>query len=237
MAGTRNITRTDPARADRAGAVAGLGLSILLLILGVPSLVAALSLLPGDPVLHAIRTGGTWDGDGLDRLAETRERAARWSGDGRLLTDLALAQMLQAGPPGSSDPDSNRLWERAEENLRAGLARSPASPHAWARLAQVQLVNGRPADEVVKALRMSLMTGRNERELALPRLVIGNQVRYAWDPEMTEEMLDQIRLAWRGSESALARSAIRHGYADLARGVLVEDLKALGRFEAYAARP
>ncbi|HEV7372226.1 hypothetical protein [Arenibaculum sp.] len=193
-------------------------------------------MLPGDPVLHAIRTGGAWDGDGLDRLVETRERAGRWSGDGRLLTDLALAQMLQADPPASPDAGNARLWERAEANLRAGLARSPASPHAWARLAQVQLVNGRPADEVVKALRMSLMTGRNERELALPRLAVGNQVRHAWDAEMTDEMLDQIRLAWHTHPQGLTRSAIRHGYADLARGVLVEDLKALARFEAYASR-
>ncbi len=128
-----------------AGPLLPLLLAVGLLYLGAPRTIAAFVSLPGDNLLGEIQVGESLSATNLEILIISRERALAWVEAGRVQTDLAFAQQVLAKASGEDGAYDQAGVARAIESLRAGLARAPARPYAWTRLASARSVWTRPA--------------------------------------------------------------------------------------------
>lgn len=191
----------------------------LALYLGVPRLVAALTALPETPTLDAIRKGQSVEPAALRRLAASRRAASRWVDDGQLLTDQALALLL-------NDAGSDRAIALLEE----GLARKPLNTHAWVRLALARLRRDGPGPAVLAALRQSIYTGPNAGGLSFPRIAMLLRHR-PLGADMEAMLAQQIRLAWRADRKRLVALAMDSGTPLLFSQALARDPEALIAFE------
>ena len=111
-----------------AGSLLPLLLAVGLLYLGVPRTIAAFVSLPGDYWLEQIQIRESVSARNLETLIISRERALAWVEAGRVLTDLALAQLMLADASGEDGGYDQAGVARAIESLRVGLARAPARP-------------------------------------------------------------------------------------------------------------
>ena len=171
-------------------------LGLVIAGLAVPRLVAAVVLLPGDPILSEALSGLPIAVEELDLLADTR-RTASWSGDARVEAELGAVLLRSAGARGFEAPEGRNLLEEAAAALRRGLTRSPADPYAWARLARIEMLLDGPTAHAGRVLRMSYLTGIYEPTLLLPRLSLAFRLWEHLD-DKTRGMTDQqIRQAWR----------------------------------------
>src|SRR5690242_9890941 len=137
------------------------GLATFLLAAGVPRLLAALAMLPGDPALAEIEEGSPVDATALALVIASREEARRYVADPRLNTDIALAELLQIEQQPSRGDERRILLDRAVDQLRLGLAAAPANSFAWARLAHALALQGHD-DTALAAWRLSIATAPAE---------------------------------------------------------------------------
>lgn len=202
-----------------------------LLYLALPRTVAAVLMLPGDPLLERIREREPVDKNDLEILVRSRERALAWVESGRVHTDLGLAYLLLARQTDEAGGFDRERARQAVASLREGLPRAPASPHAWARLAYAELVAQGPSPTVARALDMSLRTAPFEPRLTRVRVELA---LLAW-PFLTSPtrrlVAAQIRLAWRQARSGLVEIARHSGRDDVVRAALSGDPAAVSEFE------
>ena len=221
----------------RFTAIACLLLASVLLVLGVPRVVASMLKAPAFMTVLAAHRGETRPAGRLERAAGYLEAAARWEGSGRLRTDLGFLRLLQAAATDRDDPRRSELAARASEALREGLLRAPAQPHSWVRLAYARTLETGPSPEVAALLAQSYRAGAFVGEITLARLELvlanwndlpfdlrvstGKQIRYAW----THEKDGLVEIARQGGAAHVIRLALRslpgaveRLDADLARG-------------------
>ncbi len=216
----------------RMAALAALVLAVPLLGLGIPYTLSAFAALPGNYVIDRLRAGDRVDRGQLDTLIVSREQALAWWTSGALLTDLALARMVEAemnearGAP--ADPAA---YGAAAELLEQGLARAPARPFAWTRLAFARFRAEAPLPEVIEALRLSFATAPYDPRLRLPRLELLLASWPALDEEMVAIAERQIAEAWIETPEDLAALVARGVEARPVRRVLLRDLASLTAFE------
>ena len=185
-------------------------LALLLLSSGVPRLLAALASLPGDAPLARVLDRNPVSPEQLARVVESRGRSLAWVDEGRRYTEQALARLMLAEEKPVLDAGADLGPVR--DALIEGLARAPASPYAWARLAYVEDLQRGATARAVAFARMSVLTGPYEDRLLLRRLDIALR---GWDsvsPADAALFLDQIRRAWRRAPEqlqALAHSTER----------------------------
>lgn len=216
-------------RAVTIGLAAVLGL--LTLYFAVPRTVAAVLLLPGDGPLHALQNERAPSDDGIEAIVESRTGAAGWVDHGRLLTDRALARLVQverAAAEGTPDPAK---LEEISRDLVAGLALAPVRPHAWARLAYVRFLQDRRA-ETAAALRMSFLTGPYEADMTLPRLRLALAVWSYFSTEEREMARRQIRFAWLLSRDEVVELALQSRRPLVFRLALVNQPQDLAIFDS-----
>jgi len=136
--------------------------------------------------------------------------------------DAAAAQDLLAAtrhaPPGPARDARRGLawlvlgdWAAAERSFGSALARAPADPVAWTRLALVRHRLGRAPDAVAAALGLALRTGPRVAHLAPLRGELALRYWPHLKPPARRRARVQIRLAWRQAPSALRRAAAATG--------------------------
>lgn len=187
-------------------ALACLVLSGILFFAAWPRLQASLAYLPVDTALGRYFETRVIPGAQLDGLAGRAEAAiARhdhhryWDGLSQL---LYLKGLERDTPVWLREP---ALYQSLEAALTA-VRRAPAQPSVWLRIALLRAALGQPADAVVPPLKMSMLTGRVEPTLLLPRLELAYRFLPWLDAEARDLLRDQTRLAWRISEPLLRDS-------------------------------
>jgi hypothetical protein len=215
------MPRRERAFARRLAALPVAILAFLLLVLAVPRTVGVLVAARAEPVLRKLQDLQPVQVDELRTLIAALEDGRFWRGDGRLRTDLGLAYLLLAEKLPRDDPEAGRALQAAIAALQAGLARAPANPYAWARLAYAEALARGWSPQAVSALRLSLITAPYEPRLLWSRLRMSF---LAW-PEMSSEdrelIFQQIRFAWRADPGELARLAQELRQVNLVRAALL----------------
>ncbi len=171
-----------------------------------PRLVAGVTVLPADPVLRRILDRQPVSDLELDRLAESRREALSWHAVARTGTDLGLALLLRAERKSILSVDHD--LDPVREAIVEGLARAPAAPHAWLRLATVERAIAGDLAKVARLVEMSILTGPGEREILFPRLLLGLVALRRDERRLHELLLVELDWAWRADRSRTV-SAVR----------------------------
>lgn len=218
---TAPITGKAPGRPSAAGRALGIILAAALggalLWLGAPRLLAAFAMLPGDPALFALEHNRPVSTEDLRTLAAGRAAAARWVGSGRVLTELAQAKLELAQRPETPAAERPALLAETIALMRRGLARSPANPYGWSRLAFAHWLLEGPSEAAAEAWRLSIATGSGEAALAIWRLEFGLGLLAHLRGGDRALLAGQVRHAWRYDAAGLARFAKERGLADFVR--------------------
>ena len=210
---------------------------LILLVLAVPRTFVSVVTLPGLHVLNAIQNDAEFSREDLQVLSRGLERASAWIDSGRIETDQGLAQLRLARTAGYRSEEGRRFLDEAGESLRRGLARAPANPFAWARLAFVRLAKDGPSKAVTEALVMSMKTGADDPRLRFSRLPLFLSA-WEWFDEDGRRMAEaQIRRAWMTSPRTTAEIARRHDRSEAVRGVLAAAPDDLKQFNALMVSP
>ncbi len=202
-----------------------------LLVGGVPRTVAALAMLPGGPVLREIQNLRPVGRDDLEILIASQRRGLRFGESGRKWTDLGLAQLLLAREQGVPGGIKGEMVFPAVVSLKTGLARAPANPFAWTRLAYAQSLMTGPSPSVASALRMAMLTARYEPRLLFIRLELCLRSWSFFKTGDHELVFQQVRLAWRKNGKRVVDMAVETGQVNVVRGALLRSRKDLSAFE------
>lgn len=198
-------------------------IAITLLVLAVPHLIGLALIAPAEPVLRQIQEQKSVDLSALKEMVAAQESGLPWIADGRLRTDLGLAYLLIAEQTSRQGGNGKPDFTRAIDALRSGLARSPANPYAWARLAYAEALQNGWTTRAISALRLAIVTAPYEPRLLWSRL---RMCFLAW-PQLPksdrEPVLQQIRFAWHDGPKELVNLARELGRIDLVRDALAEN--------------
>ncbi len=173
----------------------GLAATVLLL-LAWPRLQASISFLPVDTAMSNYWKERQIDNQQLDALIERAYESIALHDHYRYWDGLSELLIL------SSEDLNKPLWQRRlalDQSVLAAeevLARAPAKPRTWLRIAQLRAFLLYPEDTVVPALRMSILTGRVEPTLMLARLKLGLAYLSDLDQETLFLLRDQLVLTW-----------------------------------------
>ncbi|MEM1411525.1 MAG: hypothetical protein AAGH19_04130 [Pseudomonadota bacterium] len=206
--------RLKPGR--RLWALAAIVLALGLLTLALPRVQASLIYLPVDTAISRYFRERTVPSAQLDALRAQARAAIERHPHYRYYEGLSLLNYLQAIDLVEKPWLQRPALVRAE---RAGLEtvrRAPARPGTWLRIARARAALGRPPETVAEPLEMSILAGRVEPSLLLPRLELGYAHVDYFDAETRSLLRDQTLLAWRTQERAFRR-ALNADRLDLSR--------------------
>ncbi|HYN38667.1 MAG TPA: hypothetical protein VES39_05400, partial [Rhodospirillales bacterium] len=195
--------------------------AVVLIALGLPRMISVLVSSDGEPVLRRLQEQQPVPLEELRTLIDAQESAAFWVSNGRVLTDLGLGALLLSENLPRGDPAAATALQQAIVALEEGVARAPANPYAWSRLAYARALAEGWSPRAVAALRLALITAPYEPRLLWSRL---RMAFLAW-PEMTiddrEVVFQQVRWAWQANRTELARLAVESKQEDLVRAALL----------------
>jgi len=222
MAADSNAARPDDrsprllVRALRIALPALLG--VCLLWLGMPRVMGAFALLPGDPYLEA--EPGVLEAAQIEALLRSRERAARYFDAPAIGAEIGQAELYAAESAPADSPERRRHVDRAVEAFRRGLAADPRDTFAWARLAYALFLRDGVGAAAVDAWRMSILTAPSESRLVLWRAEFGAAGLRQLDRQDQQRVAQQMRYAWRSDRAGLTRMAKARGLQLVLRRVL-----------------
>jgi hypothetical protein len=200
-------------------------LGLLLILLAVPRIYAEFLLLPGNPLINTIANDDDSEdsdiaGPEIEALLASRERALGWTQSGQVRLELAAAAILLAQREVGGGARYHALMSRARNAIKDSLARAPADPYAWTRLAYARLANDETADRIVPILAMAIRTAPVEASLIFPRLELC-LIEWPYFAKAQPDLFaEQVKLAWRQSHWRLVRLAIATARRDEVRALL-----------------
>ena len=138
--------------------------AVALIVLAVPRTIGVVVSFQAEPTLRKLQDQQPVQIADLATLADAQKSGSFWLGDGRVRTDLGLAYLLLAEMLPRDDPQADRYLTQAVDALKSGLARAPANPYAWARLAYAEALAAKGwSAPAVSALRLALVTAPSSR--------------------------------------------------------------------------
>jgi hypothetical protein len=209
--------------------------AMVLLAVAVPRTVGIILSARSEPVLRKLQNQQPVYIDELKTLANAQESGQFWLNDGRHRTDLGLAYLLLAEKLPRGDMNASAYLQR--EALKAGLARAPANPYAWARLAYAEALSQGWSPLAVSSLRLAIITGPYEPRLLWSRLRMAFLAWRYMSSEDREIVLRQVRVAWNADRSQLTRLAIELKQVNLVRAALMQMPDDASAFEELLKKP
>jgi hypothetical protein len=190
--------------------------AVAVLLVAVPRALAAFWLWLRAPVMDLISYQEPVLAGDLYSLIASRELASGWVDAGATHDDMAAAYAVLAS---LKEPDSEAeraLLQRALAETQASLARAPADPRGWARLAYLRtLLTAEPDRQAARALQLSLRTGAYERPdfLTLRLYLLLLHWPVMTDPERADAA-GQMQLLWQEAPDDLVHLALKPGFTD-----------------------
>jgi hypothetical protein len=157
------------------------------------------------------------------------ERADAWTGDPKARIRSGILRLRLADASGGQiDQDQLQL---AIDDLRDGLARSPANSYGWAALAQAELAND-DSKQARKTLVTSMLIDDFDPELSLWRCELGLLLWNTLDGDDRRLWNDQVRLAWDNQPDGLVALA-RQGSGVFSVPIQFALISDPARFQAF----
>ncbi len=187
-----------------------------LLLAAVPRVVAAFWLWLRAPVMDLVTYQEPVRKGDLYGLIASRELALDWVDAGATHDEMAAALAVLAALEEPASGAERALLGRALAETEASLARAPADPRGWARLAYLRsLLTAAPDPQAARALQLSLRTGPYERPdfltLRLYLLLLNWPVMTG--PERARTA-GQMQLLWQEAPDELVNLAREPGFTD-----------------------
>ena len=206
--------------------------AVVLLVGGLPRMVASIVSAGGEPVIRKIQKQEPVTVEELANVISAQENGLFWVDDAAMEAPLGLAHLLTAEKLPREDPQVAIHLQAALHALRSSLGRAPANPYPWTLLAYAEFLRaGTWTPEALAALRLSLLTGPYEPRLVWSRLRLSF---LAWE-SLTESDRDlvqqQIRYAWAQDPKDLGRLALDLNRVNLVRASLEQVPDAPAAFE------
>jgi hypothetical protein len=150
---------------------------------------------------------------------------------GKYLFYSSLLAMGAADRQDISKPLRLQWLQQANLHLPAALLREPANSNAWMHLAYTGWLLGGPDKNVINALRMSIYTSPENKQILMWRLKLACQNQAFWDDNFRHLMLHQLFLAWHVDPTSLAKLSGKFQLTELVREALSKEPEELARFE------
>jgi hypothetical protein len=205
--------------------------ALLLIVLAVPRTIAALLTMPSASVLRSLQNQEPVGIDDLETVVRAQRRGLALVGDGRLATDLGLAELLIAERLPADDAGVAARFGNATSALRDGLALAPGNPYAWARLAYAEARQQGWTPLALSSLRLALLTSPYDPRLLWSRLRLGFLAWPYMTPDDRDIVLQQIRWAFDENARELARLAVDADRVNVVRAALLRLPDAAAAFE------
>jgi len=211
--------------------------ALALAVLAAPRFAAQAVLLTIDRQRDALQSRAALTPDALSRARGALTLARRLDpDDGRLSTDLALVELLEAEQ--ASDTTRQKKLNAAIADLERGLEDAPANSFAWARLAGARLaLEGAPSARMLAALRMSYVTGPYVDKIMPFRASLTLAHWESLDPELVAFAKQELiylwerRGVWEANQLPLIRLICQNGRTGLLAQTLIENHRSLAEFD------
>ena len=202
----------------RLPAIIGLLAGTGLLVLAIPHTMAAMLLALSTQRYDYINNPNTTDAT-IDELYDTTMDAIDWVPTSKAWTRIGYLE-LQRAKRATTPTDKTDHYLKADQAFTQALTISPMDSFTWARLTYTRLKTGGKEDgTAVAALRMSLLTGPYERNIAI------SQINYAislWS-QLTAAEKDDIRKKIRWIDTLEHRALVNLAKRNLNNiGITVE---------------
>ncbi len=187
------------------------------MVLAVPRVMAAFWLWLRAPVMERVIYQEPVSKTDLYGLMASRELALRWLGSSEAYGDLAAALTLLASSEPPESETGRALLERAIAASEAGLARGPADPRSWTRLAYLRtLLEAEPDRQAAQALELSLRSGRYDQPDFMALRLDLILLHWPVMPDAARARVgDQLQLIWREAPDEVVRLALEAGSTDI----------------------
>ena len=223
----------------RLALVVPLVLSAVLLVMGVPRMVASVLKAPAHRTVLLAERGKMVETTALARASTYLERAAGWEHSAALLGALGLVRLVQGYEAGRGAPAVAKgpdPIDEAAERLGEALRLSPVRPHPWVHLAYARTLQAADPNELAGLLVQSVRTGPYVAEIAVIRLDLLLRLWRHITPELRLYTLKQVRFVWPQARHRLLRLVRTTPRPELIRLALRRDPEALEQVESAIAR-
>ncbi|KAA9133075.1 hypothetical protein F3N42_01555 [Marinihelvus fidelis] len=195
--------------AGRAIALGSLTIVLATLVAGMawPRLQAAVRFIPVDAAVARFHETGERPGEQMDALLARGQSALEQLDHYRFHEGLSFLYYLQALDAVPGSPEQRQALQASLSEARETLRQAPAKPATWLRVARIEAALGVPVGQIAGSLSMSMLTGRVEPGLLVPRLELGYRYLGQLDADTRALLLDQTALAWAVDRRGVINSA------------------------------
>ena len=169
--------------------------AILLLVMGVPNMLAAVWMATGEPLYRDLGEGKTLSADEAALLVESREAAWALAGLPRGATDLGAAYLAGGVTPENLD--------RALDMMRKGIEEAPMNAFAWQRLAGLLSLKPGNREEGVRAWRAARQLAEHEPFLLHDRIRVGVGLYHGMSAEDRDALRQDAERAYAKNRGGL----------------------------------
>jgi hypothetical protein len=178
-----------------------------------PRLQAGVHFLPVDTAIRNYYDSRVIPSSQLDALIAQAQGSIERHAHYRYYDGLSFLHYLRALDPATPGAERRRALLASVAAAEEALARAPAKPATWLRVAQSRAALREDEYAILPPLEMSILTGRVEPTLLLSRLELGLRYLPGLEAETANLLRDQAILTWRLNPRGLLR-ALREGRVD-----------------------
>lgn len=224
------LTISEQVWRSAVAAITGI-IALALIMLALPRTIAALLTIPSAAILRSLQNQEPVEIADLEKVVRGQQRGLSLVGDGRLATDLGLAELLIAERLPADDQGAPARFASATTALKDGLGMAPGNPYAWARLAYAEARQQGWTPLALSSLRLAFLTSPYDPRLLWSRLRLGFLAWPYMQPDDRDIVLQQIRWAFDENPKELARLAADADRVNVVRAALLRLPGAAAEFE------